>query len=284
MPSPIQNIVVAVVWSPGKNYASLPARQRRRADQQQASTRRRRSTTTRVFVWHDLRPAGATGGEFDDLMVVDSGRPALRPDDRGGRAALSRPSGQREADFAVAVGFQRQAIAARFGLARRLVQADAQARCASSPARAAARRRSPRASPRRCRRRAARRARRIRARRARAASASPARLASALRIRLSATLSNSERGSRAPRRRRAPARIPRLRRGTGARALPTRLARRRRCSPPSCGRCSFSSVSARRCAMSGSWRRISACSCARVARPRRAPPPRSARSATAAGS
>lgn len=55
-----QNVVVAVVWSTGRNgstAATLGADEAENAD------------GDAVFVWHDPRPSGATGGEFDDMMV-----------------------------------------------------------------------------------------------------------------------------------------------------------------------------------------------------------------------
>ena len=177
-----------------------PGRTRRWAARH-APTKRKTRTDDGVFVWHDLRPAGATGGEYDDLVVWLPVEPALRPADRRRRAALSRRlrsarSRLRRRGWIPAPGDSRSLRpGAPPGTGR------CPARCASSPARAARSRRLSAEPPRRCRTRAARRARRIRDATRTRSSASPARLASALRIRLSATLSNSERGSRTPARR-----------------------------------------------------------------------------------
>jgi prepilin-type N-terminal cleavage/methylation domain-containing protein len=62
------NTVAAVVWSQGKNLASMPAGN---ADEQINNKHRLPAALNNnaAFVWHDPRPVGAVGGEFDDLMV-----------------------------------------------------------------------------------------------------------------------------------------------------------------------------------------------------------------------
>ena len=62
------NLVVAVVWSQGKNYSAMPAGN---VDEQVNNKHRLPAALNNhaAFVWHDLRPEGATGGEYDDLVV-----------------------------------------------------------------------------------------------------------------------------------------------------------------------------------------------------------------------
>lgn len=62
------NTVAAVVWSQGKNLASMPAGN---ADEQINNKHRLPAALNNnaAFIWHDPRPVGAVGGEFDDLMV-----------------------------------------------------------------------------------------------------------------------------------------------------------------------------------------------------------------------
>jgi prepilin-type N-terminal cleavage/methylation domain-containing protein len=62
-----QNVVATVVWSHGKNYTTVvPA-----GDEAVNNKHRLPSVQNNhaVFVWHELRPAGATAGEYDDMMV-----------------------------------------------------------------------------------------------------------------------------------------------------------------------------------------------------------------------
>lgn len=63
-----RNIVAAVVWSHGKNYAYLSAYG---ADETVNNKRRLPSALNNhgVFVWHEPRPEGAGGGEYDDQLV-----------------------------------------------------------------------------------------------------------------------------------------------------------------------------------------------------------------------
>lgn len=63
-----QGVVVALVWSQGKNYASMPAGNvdERVNNKQRLPVAMNNNPT---FVWHDPRPVGAVGGEYDDLMV-----------------------------------------------------------------------------------------------------------------------------------------------------------------------------------------------------------------------
>jgi hypothetical protein len=60
--------VAAVVWSHGKNYRSMPALN---VDEQINNKHRVPAALNNnaAFVWHDARPVGAVGGEYDDLMV-----------------------------------------------------------------------------------------------------------------------------------------------------------------------------------------------------------------------
>jgi prepilin-type N-terminal cleavage/methylation domain-containing protein len=62
------NTVAAVVWSHGKNYAAMPAGN---VDEQINNKHRLPGALNNnaAFVWHDPRPVGALGGEYDDLMV-----------------------------------------------------------------------------------------------------------------------------------------------------------------------------------------------------------------------
>lgn len=63
-----QNVVAAVVWSHGKNYAAMPAGN---VDEQINNKHRLPAAVSNngAFIWHDQRPVGAAGGEFDDLLV-----------------------------------------------------------------------------------------------------------------------------------------------------------------------------------------------------------------------
>jgi type II secretory pathway pseudopilin PulG len=62
-----QGVVVAVVFSPGKNYALAPS-----AAAATAATRfdeAENLDNDTVFINHTLNPQGASGGEYDDMMV-----------------------------------------------------------------------------------------------------------------------------------------------------------------------------------------------------------------------
>ncbi len=62
------NTVAAVIWSHGKNYTSMPA-----GALDEAINNKHRlpvaSSNNPTFVWHDQRPQGAVGGEYDDLVL-----------------------------------------------------------------------------------------------------------------------------------------------------------------------------------------------------------------------
>jgi prepilin-type N-terminal cleavage/methylation domain-containing protein len=60
-----QNVVAAVIWSQGKNFSTVGAG----GDDETANNKTAAANNHPVFVWHDLRPVGATGGEYDDMMV-----------------------------------------------------------------------------------------------------------------------------------------------------------------------------------------------------------------------
>ena len=63
-----QTVVAAVVWSQGKNWATMPAGN---VDEQINNKQRLPAPLNNnpTFVWHDPRPVGATGGEYDDLLL-----------------------------------------------------------------------------------------------------------------------------------------------------------------------------------------------------------------------
>ena len=63
-----QTVVAAVVWSQGKNWATMPAGN---VDEQINNKSRLPAPLNNnpTFVWHDPRPVGATGGEYDDLLL-----------------------------------------------------------------------------------------------------------------------------------------------------------------------------------------------------------------------
>ncbi|MGE3179743.1 MAG: type II secretion system protein J [Vicinamibacterales bacterium] len=67
-PATNQNVVAAVVWSQGKNFATAGAGG---ADEQANNKIRLPSPQNNhpVFVWHTPTPAGAANGEFDDQML-----------------------------------------------------------------------------------------------------------------------------------------------------------------------------------------------------------------------
>jgi type II secretory pathway pseudopilin PulG len=62
------NIVVSVIWSHGKNYSSMPGG----AVDETINNKHRLPIVINnnpTFVWHDIRPQGAVGGEYDDLVI-----------------------------------------------------------------------------------------------------------------------------------------------------------------------------------------------------------------------
>jgi prepilin-type N-terminal cleavage/methylation domain-containing protein len=63
-----QNIVAAVVWSHGKNYTTMPGGN---VDEQINNKHRLPAALNNnaAFIWHDQRPVGAVGGEYDDLIT-----------------------------------------------------------------------------------------------------------------------------------------------------------------------------------------------------------------------
>ena len=63
-----QNIVAAVVWSQGKNYTVMPAGN---VDEQVNNKHRLPAALSNnpTFIWHELRPEGASGGAYDDLVT-----------------------------------------------------------------------------------------------------------------------------------------------------------------------------------------------------------------------
>ena len=65
--TPVTNasVVVAVVWSQGKNFPTIGAD----GDDEKANHKGIAANNHPVFVWHELAPPGAGGGEYDDMMV-----------------------------------------------------------------------------------------------------------------------------------------------------------------------------------------------------------------------
>jgi prepilin-type N-terminal cleavage/methylation domain-containing protein len=62
------NTVAAVIWSQGKNLPSMPAGN---ADEQINNKQRLPAAFNNnpTFIWHEPRPQGANGGEYDDLLL-----------------------------------------------------------------------------------------------------------------------------------------------------------------------------------------------------------------------
>ena len=62
------NVVAAVIWSHGKNYTAM---QPGNVDEQINNKHRLPAALNNnpTFVWHDVRPVGAVGGEFDDIIA-----------------------------------------------------------------------------------------------------------------------------------------------------------------------------------------------------------------------
>ena len=59
-------VVAGVIWSQGKNYATAGGAA---GTDETVDNKTTASNNHAVFVWHDPRPSGATGGEYDDLLV-----------------------------------------------------------------------------------------------------------------------------------------------------------------------------------------------------------------------
>jgi prepilin-type N-terminal cleavage/methylation domain-containing protein len=64
-----QNILVAVIWSQGKNFAAVGAGGVDETANNKIGPPAAPQNNHPVFVWHPPTPAGATGGEFDDQMT-----------------------------------------------------------------------------------------------------------------------------------------------------------------------------------------------------------------------
>jgi len=70
-----QNLVVAVIWSQGKNFAPNArggVANGGSGNDETANNKHRLPSAQNnhaVFVWHPPAPSGATGGEYDDLMT-----------------------------------------------------------------------------------------------------------------------------------------------------------------------------------------------------------------------
>lgn len=66
--SPTNRVVAAVIWSQGKNFASVGAG----GVDESANNKTRLPAVANnhpIFVSHEPRPAGAPGGEFDDILI-----------------------------------------------------------------------------------------------------------------------------------------------------------------------------------------------------------------------
>ena len=63
-----QTVVAAVVWSQGKNFSAMPPNN---VDEQINNKQRLPAPLNNnpTFIWHDQRPQGAVGGEYDDLLL-----------------------------------------------------------------------------------------------------------------------------------------------------------------------------------------------------------------------
>jgi prepilin-type N-terminal cleavage/methylation domain-containing protein len=66
-----QNVVAAVIWSQGKNFASSTYMtvKGQAGDDERANNKTATNSNHAVFVAHPPAPAGAAGGEFDDLLI-----------------------------------------------------------------------------------------------------------------------------------------------------------------------------------------------------------------------
>ena len=61
-----QNVVAAVIWSQGKNYASALGSF---GTDEAVNNKTTAANNNAVFVWHTPAPSTAAGGEYDDLMT-----------------------------------------------------------------------------------------------------------------------------------------------------------------------------------------------------------------------
>jgi prepilin-type N-terminal cleavage/methylation domain-containing protein len=65
-----QNVIVAVLWSHGKNWNASSYSGNDEAANNKANPASPPTTNNNgIFVTHDVRPAGGSGGEFDDMML-----------------------------------------------------------------------------------------------------------------------------------------------------------------------------------------------------------------------
>jgi prepilin-type N-terminal cleavage/methylation domain-containing protein len=66
-----QNVVAAVIWSQGKNFAASAylGVKGQAGDDERANNKTPANSNHAVFVAHTPAPSGAAGGEFDDLLV-----------------------------------------------------------------------------------------------------------------------------------------------------------------------------------------------------------------------
>jgi prepilin-type N-terminal cleavage/methylation domain-containing protein len=63
-----QNVVAAVVWSHGKDYTSMtPGNLDEQVNDKHRLPAAAQNNPT--FIWHELRPVNAVGGEYDDLLL-----------------------------------------------------------------------------------------------------------------------------------------------------------------------------------------------------------------------
>ena len=71
MPVTNQNVVAAVIWSQGKNFASSRylGVQGQAGDDERVNNKTVANSNNPVFVAHTPAPAGAPGGEYDDLLA-----------------------------------------------------------------------------------------------------------------------------------------------------------------------------------------------------------------------
>jgi hypothetical protein len=71
MPVTNQNVVAAVIWSQGKNFAgsSFGGVAGQAGADESANNKTAANSNHAVFITHPPAPAGAPGGEFDDLLT-----------------------------------------------------------------------------------------------------------------------------------------------------------------------------------------------------------------------
>jgi hypothetical protein len=61
-------VVAAVVWSHGKDYTSMtPGNLDEQVNDKHRLPAAAQNNPT--FIWHELRPVNAVGGEYDDLLL-----------------------------------------------------------------------------------------------------------------------------------------------------------------------------------------------------------------------